>query len=96
MKERWQAIIGYEGLYEISTHGKIKRLERAFIRETAGRKPSFIILPEKILTGTEDGEGYIHFVLTDRNGKRKLWKLHSLMVKNFIQEDFYRPRNTSR
>lgn len=34
MEEQWQQIFGYEGLYEISSHGRIKSLVNGIIMKT--------------------------------------------------------------
>jgi len=41
---------------------------------------------EKTLKGALDGEGYLHVRLS-KNGKAKLFKIHSLVAQSFLQYD---------
>lgn len=31
--EKWKSIPGYEGLYEVSSYGRVKSLEKSYIRK---------------------------------------------------------------
>ena len=63
MKEIWKDVIGYEGLYQVSSRGRIKRLERYTTR--IGKKYH---LKEKILLTNTMSSGYeiIRFYDGDR------------------------------
>ncbi|MFM2016296.1 MAG: Enterococcus phage, partial [Bacteroidota bacterium] len=52
---KWVPIKGYEGLYEVSSAGEIKSLNRETLHPKGGKK----ILNEKILTGSFDKDGYV-------------------------------------
>ena len=67
-KEIWKDIKGYEGLYQISTNGDIKRVWKS--KETIC-KPSL------------DSNGYKQITLT-KNKKRKSYKIHKLVAITFI------------
>lgn len=52
MKQKWKAITGHEGLYQISNLGRVKRLQRIILT----KNDKVYIHKEKILTGTIDGQ----------------------------------------
>lgn len=43
-------------------------------------------MPERILSGTIDDKGYIHFRLTKSNQRPKLYKMHNLVARLFIRD----------
>lgn len=74
-KETWKDIKGYEGLYSISTNGRVKRLARDRIIATGVNKP----LKEKEIKTFEGKLGYIHVNLW-KNGKMKQHRIHRLIM----------------
>ena len=70
-EEIWKSIKGYEGLYEISSLGRVKSLN---YRGTG---------KEKLLKNIEDYKGYLTVTLT-KNGKQKQFKVHRLVAEAFI------------
>ena len=77
--EEWRPVLGWEGLYEVSSLGRVKTLPREvpyFRGGTATRK-------EKVMACAIDKEGYA-VVLLQHKGKRKLCKVHRLMAESFI------------
>lgn len=72
--ELWAAIAGWEGVYEISTLGRVKRL--------TGSRGHF---PGKILNGTISYWGYPMVVLKSRqNGMIRGAACHRLMAEAFL------------
>ena len=74
-KEEWRPIVGYEGLYEVSNTGKIKRCEYV---DANNRLYKSKILKFKINKG-----GYCTIGLT-KNGKRSFLMGHRLVAMAFI------------
>ena len=70
MSETWKDIVGYEGVYQISTNGNIKSVPR---KGTRGG----------LLISTKDKDGYLCVGL-NKNGKRKTFKVHRLVAITFI------------
>lgn len=62
MKEMWKDIKGYEGIYQISSFGRIKSLQRKDSRNH--------IRPEKILNAKVEKNGYRRVCLC-KNGNIK-------------------------
>lgn len=76
--EIWKPIKDYEGLYEVSSLGRIKSMPKKFIRNGAVTH-----FEEKILTPS-DSHGYRSVVLT-KNGIHKTHSVHRLVALAFIQ-----------
>jgi len=73
MTETWKPIAGYEGIYEVSDLGRVKRVA-----------PSKHSYPGKILAGGLDQDGYRILLLYKLDGKRRMFKEHRLVAQAFI------------
>jgi hypothetical protein len=73
-EERWKAIEGYEGLYEISDHGNARSLDRI---DALGRTRKGTLLAPSQVRG-----GYYHVNLY-KDGKQKSFLVHRLVAKAF-------------
>lgn len=75
--EIWKAVVGYEGLYEVSDLGRVRALPR-----NAGKSKSATGgWPGKIIKQSETR--YPHVGLSCRN-KSKTWQIHTLVAAAFI------------
>lgn len=70
MEEIWMPVKGYEGLYEVSNNGRVRSLKFDKIKE---------------LSLVDNGQGYLHVHLC-KEGKRKHFFIHRLVVEAFIGE----------
>lgn len=77
--EEWKDIAGYEGLYQVSNYGRIKRLERLVYY---GNRSPFLV-KEKILELTNHKRGY-KTIMLHKNKKSKLWLVHRLVALTFM------------
>ena len=77
-KEVWRDVKGYEGLYQVSSEGRVKSLERKFI-DKIGRER---YVKERILKPAFNGRGYL-FVNLYAGGKPKMHKVHRLVCQSF-------------
>lgn len=75
--ETWKNINGFEGLYEISTKGRIKSLGN-------GKSTNPNQCLEKIIKTGLSRNGYIKCKL-HKDGKRYYYNVHRLVALNFIQ-----------
>lgn len=85
--EIWKPIIGYEGLYEISSYGRLKRLSRCNIRIRKGYKNDKMYYKEIILKNTISKKGYHRNYLYHHDGinmVRKTIQIHVIVAINFI------------
>ena len=78
-EEVWIDIKGYEGRYQVSNMGRIKRLERTFF-DKSGHKQH---LKERILDPCTDQSGYLLVKLSNNNRKQKTLKVHRLVCSAF-------------
>lgn len=76
--EIWTDIKGYEGLYQISNHGRVKSLAR-----TIKRGGIYQDLSEKVLK-PQYARQYL-FNCLSKNGIKKTWLLHRLVAIHFIK-----------
>jgi len=71
MQEQWKPVVGYEGLYEVSTLGRVKSLPRNGTFKNG-----------KILYGTSNGKGYLKILLCN---KKKVTKyIHIIVAEAFL------------
>lgn len=76
MKEEiWKDIEGYEGLYQVSNLGRVKRMR--FINKNTN------IEKERIKSQKIRKDGYLEVALY-KNGKGKYIQVHRLVAKSFI------------
>ena len=73
MKREWKPIKDYEGLYEVSNLGEVKRLN---YRRTG---------KEKLLSPGKNRKGYLYIALW-KNGIGKYFKIHRLVYSAFVGE----------
>lgn len=78
-KEVWKDVIGYEGMYQVSTFGRVRALERE-IEYKNGTRHTY---PEKILSARLDKYGYLRTNLY-KSGKAKVKKIHRIVAESFI------------
>lgn len=76
--ETWRPVTGYEGLYEVSDHGRVRSVDRTvtFANGWTRDYSSQIISPSKRV--------YWRVTLRDETGRRRTWKLHTLVLAAFV------------
>ena len=85
-KDSWKDIKGYEGLYQVSSSGRIKSLSRTVI-DNRGKK---IVLREKVLKCTSGKKGYTQVSLR-KNSKTYISLIHRLVAEAFIPNPENKP-----
>lgn len=78
--EIWKEIPNYEGLYAVSTKGRIKALDRD-IKYSNGR---IVHYQEKLISLNKDSKGYLKVHLCDKNKNQKHLFVHRLVALAFI------------
>lgn len=78
MPEIWKPVVGYEGYYEVSNYGRVKRLETRVNSNRGGRA-----VREKILKQIITKYGYltVHLCVDNKRAKKKV---HRLVAEAFI------------
>ena len=81
--EVWRPVVGWEGLYEVSSHGRVRSLDRMVEQPIANgviiTRPYF----SKILVQRLNMDGY-HRVNLTKKGKRDTASVHQLVAEAFI------------
>ena len=67
--EIWKDIRGYEGIYQVSNYGRVKRF--------------FQKGKERMLKGKKDKDGYVEIVLS-KDSEKRYFRLHRLVAEAFI------------
>lgn len=80
-EEIWKPIKGYEGLYEISSYGRIKSLRRTIICKNGVHKT----IGGRIMSIPKCSNQY-RFIALSKYGKVKQYLLHRLVAQHFIGE----------
>lgn len=75
--EEWRAIAGYEGIYEVSSEGRIRRLADRFYRCTRPLAVPAIVTPKKA------GKGYMAVMLS-KDGVKVQHYIHRLVLIAFV------------
>lgn len=79
-KEIWRAVVGYEGLYEVSNLGRVRSLERVVARSYH----SSILCKSKIMKQRLDAHGYYKISLSDEKHNHKSFFVHRIVASAFI------------
>ena len=74
-EEIWRPVVGYEGLYEVSSYGRVRSLDR-YINNNSFRKG-------KILKFSTNRRGYLKAHLS-LNNKVKTYLVHRIVAISFI------------
>ena len=82
-KEVWLPVKGYEGIYEVSNFGRVKR-----IGSFRGVNKKY--LNNYFLTPMDNGKGYLRIKLTINN-KSKRVMLHRIIAEAFIKNELNKP-----
>lgn len=88
IEEIWKDISGYEGLYQISNHGRVKSLARRIRNHSKNRLSKEIIL--KWYNNGRGKIGYVNYMLC-KNSKYKNMSGHRLVAIAFIPNPENKP-----
>lgn len=81
MQEIWKDITGYEGLYQVSTFGRVKSIPHLIRANINGGKR---MTEEYIKNTTVGWHGYV-WVNLCKNGKTKTYSVHRLVAMAFLE-----------
>lgn len=81
--EVWAAVPGWEGLYEVSTEGRVRSLDRIMmVRRHGKRVPQRYVGRVRSLTPNRDG--YLRAELSNGDGTRTTVSVHTLVLLAFV------------
>lgn len=81
MLEQWRAVVGYEGLYEISSYGNIRSLDRQVVDKNGKRTRIF---KGKALRNICSNTGYHHVSLHKNNVREERRQVHRMVAEHFL------------
>lgn len=80
MTETWLPVVGFEGLYEVSSSGGVRSITR-FVGTKRGRIHRYAGVTRRILTNPRDRYLYVRL---SKNGVVTNQKVHLLVIRAFI------------
>lgn len=83
--EIWKPIKGYEGLYEVSNFGRVKRLARDFNQKHYSGCNSHYKYQDLILKPSKSNAGYLIVGITKDHKQRK-YSIHKLVANAFLDK----------
>ena len=78
-EEIWRPVVGYEGLYEVSSYGRVRSLDR-YVKS---KSESYRLTKGKVLSGSITKDGYVR-CLIKVNGVGRSYFVHRLVAETFI------------
>ena len=87
MEEIWKDVVGYEGLYQVSSLGRVKSLERLVKNDNKG---GFRLIKEKILSLCSSGRQYYYVSLRKNSLPKKVY-VHRLVAEVFLPNPENKP-----
>lgn len=84
MKERWKDIPEWKGRYQISDHGRVKKLcsHQRFVSKKGNE--AWRLMPESIISQHTINSGY-KVVYLSHLGRRKVYLIHRLVAEAFVK-----------
>lgn len=84
-EEVWKAVVGFEGLYEVSSYGRVKSVERPLVYERVDQYSGKTLTvtrrhKSKLLRPAAGGSGKLSVFLGRGNGR----EVHILVIRAFI------------
>lgn len=83
--EKWKDVVGYEGHFMVSENGKVKSLNRIYIRRDGTKYP----IKGKDLSPFISNVGYVRISLRN-GGKQVKYSVHRLVAEAFIPKEIGR------
>lgn len=80
MYEQWSEALGFEGLYEVSTHGRVRSVDRI---DSVGRKRRGAVLNNARIGRKRKGRGSYLRVRLSKGGKVHDVSVHTLVLSSF-------------
>jgi hypothetical protein len=79
VNERWLPVVGFEGLYEVSDHGRVRSLDRVVPNGARGVRTC----RGKVRTPVVGMAGYAEMSLR-KNNKTHLQRVHGMVMRAFV------------
>lgn len=79
--EKWLPVPNYVGLYDVSSHGRVRSLRPRATSNRGGSNPRDTT---GILKPGYNSSGYPHVALFDASGRRRTTKVHVIVLEAFV------------
>ena len=91
--EEWKDVLGWEGFYQVSCRGRVKRLRRE-VRHSNQAVSFEMVYPEKILKANPDSRGYPQVTLNGKHfgKKRRVARVHRLVAEAHLPNPEGKPQ----
>ena len=85
--EKWLPIVGYEGFYEVSDHGRVRTVSRITYRDNRWGSNSPMRVQGRILKGWvhQGSTGYLAVSLHRQNERKRNVFVHVLVLEAFVE-----------
>lgn len=80
MKEQWKSIAGHEGLYEVSSLGRVRSFMKPVYRGYTVSKSPQRILAQHL----NKKNGYLYIGLTNQKKEKRTYSVHRLVLTSFV------------
>ena len=84
MVEEWRAVVGYEGLYEVSNTGKVRSVTHMIHVNWNGHEYDRVVRGKLLQPKTTNNTRYLRIDLCDKNHVKKEHLIHRLVAQAFI------------
>jgi len=81
-KEQWKDVVGYEGLYQVSSKGRVKRLRRVVHVKT--KRYEYDIVLRRQVAKLEGKKGDYKRIKLYKDGGRRTHRVHVLVAEAFL------------
>lgn len=78
--ERWAQVVGYEGLYEVSDQGRVRSLDRTYVRRGGTKSET---RKGRVLVQNSTGSHYLKVGLLKGHCEQKTFLVHALVLQAF-------------
>lgn len=85
--EVWRDVVGFEGLYQVSTEGRIRSLDR-----WSKNRWGLYLRKGMLLSYRDEGSGYHQARLYDKHSKSHYLRVHRLVANAFIPNPYELPQ----
>lgn len=89
MEEIWKPVVGFEGLYEVSSLGNIRSLDTLVFRGNGVNQINGQRLRGRVMAQRRDSKGYARINLYGKPDESRKRKKHCLMVHRIVAEAFH-------
>jgi hypothetical protein len=82
MKERWMPVAGREGLYEVSSRGRVRSVDRVVLAAASTRRPAHLrrYKGQFLTPGRNTKQGHLSVAI----GKGRSRQVHALVLEAFV------------